>query len=121
VTIVDSRADKQYDIGIHACDQPVDLSDPEAVWGPMVESLKGIIEKNRSTLLFANSRRLTESLTSKINSEAPEPLAYSHHGSLSREIRAEVEAKLKAGELKAIVATNSLEMGSMSGLWMKLC
>jgi len=38
-------------------------------------------------------------------------LAYAHHGSLSREIREEVESKLKAGELKAIIATNSLEMG----------
>jgi ATP-dependent Lhr-like helicase len=111
VTIVESRADKRYDIRIHASDQPADPMDPEAVWGPMVESFKGLIRKNRSTLLFANSRRLAESLTSKINVDEPEPLAYSHHGSLSREIRTEVEAKLKAGDLKAIVATNSLEMG----------
>jgi ATP-dependent Lhr-like helicase len=82
VTIVESCVDKRYDIGVHASDQPVDPTDPEAVWGPMVESLQKIIRKNRSTLLFANSRRLTETITSKINS------------ALSREIR-----------------TNSLEMG----------
>lgn len=111
VAIVESRVDKRYEIGIQASDQPIDPTDPEAVWAPMVEAFKETIQKNRSTLLFANSRRLTESLTAKINEDELEPLAYSHHGSLSREIRAEVEAKLKAGALKAIIATNSLEMG----------
>ncbi len=47
----------------------------------------------------------------KINDATPQPLAYAHHGSLSREIRTEVETRLKSGELRAIVATNSLEMG----------
>ncbi len=111
VTIVESRADKRYDIRVHASDQPADPTDPEAVWGPMVESFKDLIRKNRSTLLFVNSRRLAETLTSKINADEPTPLAYSHHGSLSREIRTEVETKLKAGDLAAIVATSSLEMG----------
>ncbi|MDD5095302.1 MAG: helicase-related protein, partial [Dehalococcoidia bacterium] len=69
------------------------------------------MQRNRSTLLFVNSRRLCEKIAFKINSHEESPLTYSHHGSLSREIRTEVEQKLKAGDLKAIVATNSLEMG----------
>ncbi len=76
-----------------------------------MHEIKEIVERNRSTLVFANSRRLCEKLTHLLNEGEPAPLAYAHHGSLSREIRAEVEKKLKAGELRAIVATNSLELG----------
>ncbi|MBN2627768.1 MAG: hypothetical protein JXA95_13955, partial [Spirochaetales bacterium] len=69
------------------------------------------ILKNRSTLIFCNSRRQTEKVTRLINEEAGETLAFAHHGSLSREIRHFVEQQMKAGALKAIVATSSLEMG----------
>ncbi len=83
----------------------------DSVWDPLVEEFKVIIDGNRSTLFFVNNRRLCEKLALKINRNSPVPLAYAHHGSLSREIREEVERKLKAGELRAIIATNSLEMG----------
>ena len=64
-----------------------------------------------STLFFTNSRSLAEKVTFKLNEDLAGPLAYAHHGSLAREIRTTVESRLKAGELKAIVATSSLEMG----------
>ncbi|MCR9276698.1 MAG: DEAD/DEAH box helicase [Pseudomonadaceae bacterium] len=82
-----------------------------AIWDPLADSFRDVIEGNRSTLFFANSRQLTEKLTLKINGESTAPIAYAHHGSLARELRAEVERRLKAGELSAIVATNSLELG----------
>ena len=69
------------------------------------------IRKNRSTLIFCNSRRQTEKVTRLINEQAGETLAFAHHGSLSREIRTFVEGQMKEGALKAIVATSSLEMG----------
>ena len=81
------------------------------VWEPLSDVFKDVIDANRSTLFFANSRRLTEKITLKLNDDAVSPIAYAHHGSLSREVRAEVERRFKDGELKAIVATNSLEMG----------
>ena len=81
------------------------------IWEPLAESFRERIEGNRSTLFFTNSRRLAEQITLKVNEDQPAPLAYAHHGSLARDIRAEVERRLKAGELKAIVATSSLEMG----------
>ncbi len=81
------------------------------VWDPLADDFKTVIERNRSTLFFTNSRRLAEKITLKINEEEREPLAYAHHGSLARDIRTEVERRLKAGELRAIVATSSLEMG----------
>ncbi len=58
-----------------------------------------------------NSRRHAEKLARFINEGLPEPLAWSHHGSLSRELRLVVESRLKQGDLKAIVATSSLELG----------
>ncbi len=83
----------------------------QKLWEPLTQTFKQIIARNRSTLFFTNSRRLAERITLKINDASSEPLAYAHHGSLSREIRSEVETRLKSGELRAIVATNSLEMG----------
>ncbi|KJR97034.1 MAG: ATP-dependent helicase [Desulfobulbaceae bacterium BRH_c16a] len=84
----------------------------DATWWPaMIKAFKDIITSHNSTLFFTNSRRHAEKVTRLINEDEPEELAYSHHGSLARELRLAVEQKLKNGELKAIVATNSLELG----------
>ena len=83
----------------------------EKIWEPLASSFREVIDRNRSTLFFTNSRRLAEKITLKINEDQGAPLAYAHHGSLARDIRHEVESRLKAGELRAIVATNTLEMG----------
>ncbi len=83
----------------------------EPVFDALARECRRIIEANRSTLFFVNSRRHAEKLARFINEGLPEPLAWSHHGSLSRELRLVVEQRLKQGELKAIVATSSLELG----------
>ena len=111
VCILESSADKRYDIQVRFPAAAADPNDRDSVWEPLVDEFKSIIDRNTSTLLFANSRRLCEKLTLFINSERERPSAYAHHGSLSREIRETVERKLKAGDLKAIVATSSLELG----------
>lgn len=84
---------------------------PEGLWDQLSRDLRRRVRKNRSTLIFANSRRSTEKITRLLNEGEPTELAYSHHGSLSREIRSVVEERLKEGRLAAIVATNSLELG----------
>lgn len=86
------------------------LADQAPLWQGLADAFRTRIRGNRSTLLFANSRRLTERVTRLVN-EGEEELAYSHHGSLSREIRSVVEQRLKEGRLRALVATNSLELG----------
>ena len=111
VSTVCSNANKQYDVQVRFPEEAAEDPTRESFWDPLIDAFKEIIVLNRSTLLFANSRRLCERLTLKINADEVQPIAYAHHGSLSREIRETVEAKLKAGELKAIVATSSLEMG----------
>ena len=111
VSTIRSKANKQYAVQVRFPQEAVDEGTRESFWDPLIDAFKQIIVRNRSTLLFANSRRLCERLTLKINADVAQPIAYAHHGSLSREIRESVEAKLKAGDLKAIVATSSLEMG----------
>jgi ATP-dependent helicase Lhr and Lhr-like helicase len=111
VEIVSSREEKRSEIRVafppDARERMVDAS-----WWPVLAgSFREIIRGNRATLLFANSRRTAEKVTRLINEGEPEVLAYAHHGSLSREIRLAVEERLKNGELRAIVATSSLELG----------
>src|SRR5439155_1587393 len=70
-----------------------------------------LIRAHRSTLIFVNSRRLAERLAGALNELAGETLVRSHHGSIARAQRMEVEDLLKAGGLRALVATSSLELG----------
>jgi ATP-dependent Lhr-like helicase len=111
VLIVRSGDIKAYDIRV-ASPQPRPVPSSAGSWYPaLAASFKEIILGHRSTLLFTNSRRTAEKITRLINQGEDRELAYSHHGSLAREIRLAVEQKLKNGELKAIVATSSLELG----------
>lgn len=111
VRIVRSSQKRDYRLSVQFPLEAADWNDRQSFWQPFVTQLKRIIAGNSSTLIFANSRRLCEKITHLINQNEAAPVAYAHHGSLSREIRTEVERKLKAGELRAIVATSSLELG----------
>ncbi len=113
VAVLRSAASKRYDVSVRypeAADAEGENQD-DSIWPAMAEAFEEIIAGNRSTLLFVNARRLCEKITRFLNDGREQPLAYAHHGSLSREIREVVERRLKEGGLKAIVATNSLEMG----------
>ena len=111
VTIVQSSYRKTYDVNVRYPDFTVEDFSEEPIWMNLAREFRSIIDKNRSTLLFANSRRFVEKLTRLINQDENAPVAYSHHGSLSRELRFSVEQRLKEGALKSIIATNSLELG----------
>ncbi len=111
VTIIRSGDRKRYSVRVSFPADAREKMVDNSWWPALIDSFKKIIAAHRSTLLFANSRRTVERMARLINEEEPEPLAYSHHGSLSREIRLAVEQKLKSGGLRAIVATSSLELG----------
>ncbi|HPY25648.1 MAG TPA: DEAD/DEAH box helicase, partial [Mycobacterium sp.] len=101
------------------------------IWPDVENRIVDLIEAHTSTIVFANSRRLAERLTARLNEihaerraverpdaeqpgvESPdaEQIARAHHGSMSKEQRADVEEALKAGRLRAVVATSSLELG----------
>ena len=82
-----------------------------SIWASIHPRLLELIRQHRSTLLFVNSRRLAERLAGALNELAGEVLVRSHHGSIAREQRLEVEDLLKSGRLRALVATSSLELG----------
>ncbi len=111
VSIVHSDTTKEYSIKVRFPEKAEEQAEQDSIWEPLARQFKKIIGKNQSTLFFANSRRLCERLALKLNEGEGTPIAYVHHGSLSREIRTEVERKLREGELRAVVATNSLELG----------
>ncbi|SFG93538.1 ATP dependent helicase, Lhr family [Desulfotomaculum arcticum] len=114
VVILRSTVKKQYHLTVEAIEQNNDGlegAEQDALWQTLAAALTKVIRANTATLVFCNSRRTVEKLTRYINDAAGEPLVYSHHGSLARELRLAVEHKLKYGELKGIVATNSLELG----------
>ncbi|MHC5050264.1 MAG: DEAD/DEAH box helicase [Planctomycetota bacterium] len=107
VAIVESAAEKRLEVSVCG----VARDDDPSIWPALVKRFREIIDRNRSTLLFVNSRAAAEKLVRWLNEGEATPLAYAHHGSLSRELRTLVEHKLKRGELKALVATSSLELG----------
>jgi ATP-dependent Lhr-like helicase len=126
VTIVDASAPKQLSISVQtpvenmaAMGQPLEQPSGPASQGPVAQSiwssihprLVELIRSHRSTLLFVNSRRLAERLAGALNEIAGEPLVRAHHGSLARAQRTEIEDLLKGGQLRALVATSSLELG----------
>jgi ATP-dependent Lhr-like helicase len=88
-----------------------------SIWSAIHPRLLELIRAHQSTLIFVNSRRLAERLAGALNELAGEVLVRSHHGSIAREQRVEIEDRLKAGTLRALVATSSLELGiDMGGI-----
>jgi ATP-dependent helicase Lhr and Lhr-like helicase len=82
-----------------------------SIWSAIHPRLLELIRAHRSTLIFVNSRRLAERLAGALNDLAGETLVRSHHGSIARDQRTEIEDLLKAGGLRGLVATSSLELG----------
>ena len=168
VTIAAPPSTKQIDVSIvvpvedmtdldpparRAEDSPDGQAAPRSIWPHVEEQVLDLIEQHRSTIVFANSRRLAERLCARLNELAaeraelragspgstgttgttggtgaagppaqimaqagstggvPPEVARAHHGSVSRQERAQIEEALKAGRLPAVVATSSLELG----------
>jgi ATP-dependent Lhr-like helicase len=81
------------------------------MWDEIYDRLAQLIAQHRSSLLFVNTRRLAERVAHHLAERLGKEAVATHHGSLSRKLRLEAEQKLKAGEVKALVATASLELG----------
>ncbi|MGH7639740.1 MAG: DEAD/DEAH box helicase [Candidatus Dormibacteria bacterium] len=77
----------------------------------LVRRIAGHVRQHKTTLVFVNTRRMSERLAHQLAAELGEEAVASHHGSLSKERRALVEDRLRAGRLRALVATASLELG----------
>ena len=109
--IVDTGHVRKRDLAIEVPESPLEAVMSGEVWGQVYERLASLIQEHRSTLVFVNTRRLAERLARALTERLGEDQVTSHHGSLAREQRLNAEQKLKRGELKALVATSSLELG----------
>jgi ATP-dependent Lhr-like helicase len=97
-----------------AVEVPKDELGPVAsteMWGEIYDRVAELIRENRTTLVFVNTRRLSERVAHHLAERLGENAVLPHHGSLSRALRLEAERRLKDGELRAVVATASLELG----------
>src|SRR5215467_31002 len=81
------------------------------MWAEIYDRVAELTRENRTTLVFVNTRRLAERVAHHLGERLGENAVLPHHGSLSRKLRIEAEQRLKNGELKAVVATASLELG----------
>jgi ATP-dependent helicase Lhr and Lhr-like helicase len=81
------------------------------MWGEIYDGITDLVKQHRSTLIFVNTRRLAERVAHHLGERLGTDAVAAHHGSLSRKLRLAAEKKLKAGEIQALVATASLELG----------
>jgi ATP-dependent Lhr-like helicase len=109
--IVDSGHARELDLALEIPSSPLEAVMSAEVWEEVDERLAQLISAHRTTLVFVNTRRLCERLTMQLSERLGADQVTSHHGSLSREKRLEAETRLKNGELKALMATASLELG----------
>jgi ATP-dependent Lhr-like helicase len=109
--IVDVGHQRNLDLAIEVPPSELSAVCSNEQWAEVYHRLAELIQQHRSTLVFVNTRRLAERVTHQLTDLLGEDAVSSHHGSLSKKIRLKAEQRLKAGELKAVVATASLELG----------
>ena len=109
--IVDIGHRREMDLAVEVPNDELGAVATSEMWDEIYDRIARHIQQERTTIVFVNTRRLSErvarALGDRLGSEAVLP----HHGSLSRALRLDAEARLKAGALKAVVATASLELG----------
>ncbi len=109
--IVDSGHRKQRDIQVEVPRSPLSALMSNDVWDELYQRLTELIDTHRTTLIFVNTRRLAERLALSLGERVGAENVSSHHGSMSKEHRFSAEQRLKAGELRVLVATASMELG----------
>lgn len=109
--IIDVGHTRALDLAVEAPPEPLAAVCTKEMWEAIHERLAQRIAAHRSTLIFVNTRRLVERVGYQLAQRLGPDAVASHHGSLARATRLAAEERLKAGQLKAIVATASLELG----------
>ena len=109
--IVDTGHRRARDLAIEVPSSPLEAVMSAEVWEQVYERLAGLIEEHRTTLIFVNTRRMAERVDAPALTSGSASKVAAHHGSMSKEHRLDAERRLKRGELKALVATASLELG----------
>ncbi|MGY6276776.1 DEAD/DEAH box helicase [Methylomonas sp. MgM2] len=110
-TIIDTGHIRARDLQIEVTGSPLEAVMAAEVWTEIYDRLEQLIAQHRTTLIFVNTRRLAERAAAALAERLGDEYVTSHHGSLAKEHRLAAERRLKAGTLKALVATASLELG----------
>ncbi len=109
--IVDVGHRRDMDLAVEVPRDELGAVASTELWNEVYDRLAELILANRTTLVFVNTRRLSERVAHALGDRLGAGLVLPHHGSLSRQMRLDAESRLKRGELRAIVATASLELG----------
>ncbi|HEY2568038.1 MAG TPA: DEAD/DEAH box helicase [Candidatus Udaeobacter sp.] len=109
--IIDIGHRRELDLAIELPKSPLEAVMSNEVWEEIYRRLAELIQAHRTTLVFVNTRRMAERVTHHLSELLGADAVTSHHGSLSAKLRLEAEDRLKRGDLKALVATASLELG----------
>ena len=109
--IVDVGHRRKMDIAIEVPATELGPVASNEMWEEIYQRLAQLVEQHRSTIVFVNTRRLSERICMHLGEILGEEHVAAHHGSLSRKLRFAAETKLKNGEIKVLVATASLELG----------
>jgi ATP-dependent Lhr-like helicase len=110
-TIVDSGHVRSRDLALVLPDSPLDAVMSTEVWSTLYDRMAALVQEHRTTLIFANTRRMVERVTRHLSERIGAENVAAHHGSLAKEQRLDAEQRLKSGQLRALVATASLELG----------
>ncbi|HTT02609.1 MAG TPA: DEAD/DEAH box helicase [Steroidobacteraceae bacterium] len=110
-TIIDMGHARARDLALELPPAPLEAVMSGEVWTQVYDRLAELIREHRTTLVFVNTRRLAERVARQLSERLGVENVMAHHGSLARERRLDAEQRLKRGELQALVATASLELG----------
>ena len=110
-TLIDAGHLRELDVELELPGAPLETVCSHETWEEIYRRMAELIADHRTTLVFVNTRKLAERVTARLCEHVGEELVDCHHGSLAKERRLAAEQRLKAGELKALVATASLELG----------
>ena len=109
--VIDQGHVRNWDLELELPSSPLEAIMSNEVWVEIYDRLAALAADHRTTIVFVNTRRLAERVARHLADRCGEDQVTSHHGSLSREHRLKAEDRLKAGKLKVLVATASLELG----------
>ena len=110
-TIIDSGHIRERELQIEIPPAPLEAVMSGEVWMLLYDRLAELVAEHRTTLIFVNTRRHAERIARHLSERVGAELVTAHHGSMAKELRFDAESRLKNGQLKALVATASLELG----------
>jgi ATP-dependent Lhr-like helicase len=109
--VVDVGHRRDLDLGVEVPTTDLEAIPTHEQWAEIYDRLAALVREHRTTLVFVNTRRMAERVAHHLGERLGEACVGAHHGSLAKERRLALETRLKNGEMRALVATASLELG----------